>query len=71
LLEAIPVADAAVQPGRLGRILGGELPSPTDPPSGCVFRTRCPHAIEICREKVPAWEADGARRVACHRWREL
>jgi peptide/nickel transport system ATP-binding protein len=70
LLEAIPVADAAVQPGRLARILGGELPSPTDPPSGCVFRTRCPHAIEICVRKVPPRESDGARRVACHRWRE-
>jgi oligopeptide transport system ATP-binding protein len=71
LLEAIPVADPRVQPGRLGRALGGELPSPTAPPSGCVFRTRCPYAIEICQEKVPDWEADGGRRVACHRWREI
>jgi peptide/nickel transport system ATP-binding protein len=71
LLEAIPIADPAVQPARLARALGGELPSPAAPPSGCVFRTRCPYAIEICREQVPAWEADGARRVACHRWREI
>jgi oligopeptide/dipeptide ABC transporter ATP-binding protein len=71
LLEAIPIADPAVQPERLGQALGGELPSPTAPPSGCVFRTRCPYAIEICRERVPAWESEGTRRVACHRWREL
>jgi oligopeptide transport system ATP-binding protein len=71
LLEAIPIADPAVQPARLGQALGGELPSPTAPPSGCVFRTRCPHAIDVCRERVPAWESDGTRRVACHRWREI
>jgi peptide/nickel transport system ATP-binding protein len=71
LLEAIPLTDPAVQPSRLGQALGGELPSPTAPPSGCVFRTRCPYAIEVCRERVPAWESDGTRRVACHRWREL
>jgi peptide/nickel transport system ATP-binding protein len=71
LLEAIPIADPALQPARLGQALGGELPSPTAPPSGCVFRTRCPYAIEVCRERVPAWESDGTRRVACHRWREL
>ena len=71
LLEAIPVADPLIQPARLGQTLGGEPPSPTDPPSGCVFRTRCPHAIDLCREQVPAWEGDSERRVACHRWREI
>jgi oligopeptide/dipeptide ABC transporter ATP-binding protein len=72
LLEAVPIPDPDFQPARLARVLGGEPPSPLDPPSGCVYRTRCPHATEVCRERVPAWEeADGSHRVACHRWREL
>jgi peptide/nickel transport system ATP-binding protein len=72
LLEAVPIPDPDVQPGRLARVLGGEPPSPLDPPSGCVYRTRCSHATEVCRERVPSWEeADGSHWVACHRWREL
>ncbi|MEP7245099.1 MAG: dipeptide ABC transporter ATP-binding protein [Gammaproteobacteria bacterium] len=72
LLEAVPLADPDLQPARLVRVLGGELPSPVAPPSGCVFRTRCPHAQEICRERVPVWEEAGPHRhVACHFWREL
>jgi len=44
----------------------GELPSPLAPPAGCVFSTRCPHAIERCRaERPPLRELEG-RRVACH-----
>ncbi|MFI4878958.1 MAG: dipeptide ABC transporter ATP-binding protein [Steroidobacterales bacterium] len=72
LLGAVPIPDPELQPARLSRVLAGEPPSPLNPPSGCAYRTRCPHAIPVCREKVPAWEAvDGVRRVACHRWREL
>ncbi len=71
LLASVPIADPNVQPERLQRALGGEPPSAADPPSGCVFRTRCPHALPICAEQVPAWEAAGERRIACHRWREL
>jgi peptide/nickel transport system ATP-binding protein len=72
LLSAVPVADPGVQPARFARSVAGEPPSPLAPPSGCVFRTRCPHAIERCREQVPRPErADSARQVACHRWREL
>jgi peptide/nickel transport system ATP-binding protein len=72
LLEAVPIPDPDVQPGRLARVLGGEPPSPLDPPSGCVYRTRCPHATEVCRERVPSWEeAAGSHWVACHRWREF
>jgi oligopeptide/dipeptide ABC transporter ATP-binding protein len=50
----------------------GEPPSPTALPSGCAFRTRCPHAVEACGERVPDLERipDG-RRVACIRWRDL
>ena len=72
LLESVPVPDPDIQPGRLARLLEGELPSPLAPPAGCVFNTRCPHARDVCRERVPAWEAAGPdQRVACHRWREL
>jgi len=72
LLEAVPIPDPDVQPARLARVLGGEPPSPLDPPSGCVYRTRCPHATEVCAERVPTWEeAGGGHRVACHRWREI
>jgi oligopeptide/dipeptide ABC transporter ATP-binding protein len=73
LLESAPIPDPDVQPGRLARALLGEPPSPLSPPSGCVYRTRCPHAIAVCAERAPEWEAagDALRRVACHRWREL
>jgi oligopeptide transport system ATP-binding protein len=72
LLDAVPIPDPDLQPQRLGAALAGELPSPTSPPSGCVFRTRCPIAIELCAQAAPALEAaTDARRVACHRWREI
>jgi dipeptide transport system ATP-binding protein len=44
----------------------GELPSPLDPPKGCVFSTRCPHAVEWCREERPVLRSVDERRVACH-----
>jgi oligopeptide transport system ATP-binding protein len=73
LLESAPIPDPDVQPARLARALLGEPPSPLSPPSGCVYRARCPHATPICAERVPTWEAadDGTRWVACHRWRDL
>ena len=72
LLAAVPVPDPDIQPARLARARPGEPPSPLSPPSGCVYRTRCPHAAAVCAERIPEWEElpDG-RRVACHRWREL
>ena len=52
--------------------MAGEPPSALAPPPGCVFQTRCPHVIAICRRQIPAWEAVGeGRHVACHRWREI
>ena len=72
LLAAVPVPDPDVQPARLGTALGGELPSPLSPPSGCVFRSRCPQAIDACAAEVPGFnEVDADRRVACLRWHEL
>jgi dipeptide transport system ATP-binding protein len=44
----------------------GELPSPLDPPKGCVFSTRCPHVTDRCRAERPALRALDARQVACH-----
>ena len=46
--------------------LAGELPSPLNPPSGCVFSTRCPHAVERCRAERPLLRAVDTRQVACH-----
>jgi oligopeptide transport system ATP-binding protein len=72
LFEAIPIADPDIQPARLAQTIAGEPPSALTPPPGCVFQTRCPHVIALCRREVPAWEAVGEDRyVACHRWREI
>jgi peptide/nickel transport system ATP-binding protein len=72
LLDAVPIPDPDTQPARLTAVLGGEPPSPLEPPSGCVYRTRCPHAIQVCREQVPVWEEGTTGHwVACHRWRDL
>jgi len=64
LLEAAPVA----RPG--ARVpatpLGGEIPSPLSPPSGCAFHPRCPLAVARCREERPLLKGDGERQVACH-----
>jgi oligopeptide/dipeptide ABC transporter ATP-binding protein len=70
LLSAIPSLD----PDDRGRAqkLEGEIPSPTNPPPGCKFQTRCPFAIDICRRDEPRLEQSGREHdVACHRWKEL
>jgi oligopeptide transport system ATP-binding protein len=71
LLDAVPVADPAIERGRARLAAGGDLPSPLAPPSGCVFRTRCPLAEARCATTAPALEevAPG-HRIACHRWQE-
>ncbi|MEK4247705.1 oligopeptide/dipeptide ABC transporter ATP-binding protein [Psychrobacillus sp. FSL K6-2684] len=67
LLSAIPIPDPDIEESRQRIILQGELPSPINPPSGCVFRTRCPHAMAICSEKKPIWqEQEPGHFVACH-----
>ncbi|MFQ5546607.1 MAG: ABC transporter ATP-binding protein, partial [Acidiferrobacterales bacterium] len=54
LLSAVPVADPTVEGQREHQILMGEVPSPINPPSGCVFHPRCRLAVESCRIEVPA-----------------
>jgi oligopeptide/dipeptide ABC transporter ATP-binding protein len=72
LLESAPIADPDIQPARLSQVRLGDPPSPLSPPSGCVYRTRCPHAVAVCAERMPAWEeAEPGRWIACHRWRDL
>ncbi|WP_226676287.1 ABC transporter ATP-binding protein [Mesobacillus jeotgali] len=71
LLSAIPIPDPDVEDKRERIILQGELPSPMDPPSGCVFRTRCQHAMDICAQRKPVWqEIDKDHYVACHLYDE-
>ncbi|MCZ2722687.1 murein tripeptide/oligopeptide ABC transporter ATP binding protein OppF [Marinomonas sp. 15G1-11] len=53
LLSAVPVPDPEVERNKTIQLLAGDLPSPINPPSGCVFRTRCPHAIESCASTRP------------------
>jgi oligopeptide transport system ATP-binding protein len=68
LLSAVPVPDPAVEATRERIILTGDVPSPLRPPSGCVFHTRCPVAIEECRQVIPEWRDVGnGHFVACHR----
>ncbi|PLR95207.1 ABC transporter ATP-binding protein [Bacillus sp. T33-2] len=67
LLSAIPIPDPDVEDRRERIILKGDLPSPMDPPSGCVFRTRCQYAMDVCAGQKPAWqEIESNHFVACH-----
>jgi oligopeptide transport system ATP-binding protein len=68
LLSAVPIPDPAVEAGRERTVLGGEVPSPLNPPPGCVFHPRCPIAIDECRRAVPELrEIRPEHRVACIR----
>ncbi len=69
LLAAAPQVDPARR--RAPVALVGDLPSPIAPPSGCVFRTRCPHAISACAEAVPNLVGDADHAAACIRQAEL
>ncbi|WP_243385724.1 ABC transporter ATP-binding protein [Bacillus kexueae] len=67
LLSAVPVPRKRGQKKRERILLKGELPSPSNPPSGCVFHTRCPMATDQCKVEKPAFkEAKPNHFVACH-----
>jgi oligopeptide transport system ATP-binding protein len=66
LLSAIPVPDPRVERAKTLQLLQGDLPSPINPPSGCVFRTRCPKAVAQCGRDVPVLrQVDGQSQSAC------
>ncbi|MBB6453530.1 peptide/nickel transport system ATP-binding protein/oligopeptide transport system ATP-binding protein [Salirhabdus euzebyi] len=65
LLSAVPVPDPDAEKDRI--ILEGDVPSPSNPPSGCAFHTRCPRAMDICKEVRPKFEEqENNHFVACH-----
>jgi len=67
LLSAVPVPDPEIESTRRRIILDGDIPSPANPPPGCVFNTRCPIAQERCVAEVPKWrELRPGHWVACH-----
>jgi len=66
LLSAVPIPDPEIEARREHIVLGGEVPSPLKPPSGCVFHPRCPIAIDRCRTEVPDLrEVTPGHRAAC------
>jgi len=65
LISAVPVPDPSAASRRV--VLQGDLPSPLDPPAGCRFHTRCPHATELCGQSEPQLRRiDGTHQMACH-----
>ena len=69
LISAVPVPDPKIERNKETILLEGDLPSPMNPPSGCVFRTRCPKATDLCANEIPLLEPDtegNSHMVACH-----
>ena len=67
LLGAIPIPDPEQNRVRERLVVGGEPPNPVDPPPGCRFHTRCPHATDVCRElEPPLSQYPGGHMAACH-----
>ncbi|MGA7985787.1 MAG: ABC transporter ATP-binding protein [Burkholderiales bacterium] len=68
LLEAVPIPDPTLEKARVHRIMQGEVPSPMNPPSGCVFHPRCPLAVDSCKHEMPQpRELRPGHWVACPR----
>ena len=67
LMSAVPVADPRLARAKKRQVLAGDVPSPTNPPPGCRFHTRCWKAQEVCRNDDPPLETkDGGNLAACH-----
>jgi len=72
LIKAVPVPDPRLARRGAATGLTGDMPSPLDPPTGCVFHDRCPFVIQRCRREVPALRVlQNGDQVACHRSDEL
>ncbi len=72
LLSAVPVPDPKIARANQRIMLEGDIPSPLNAPSGCPFRTRCPHATEQCAMETPEFkEVETGHFVACHRVNEV
>ncbi|HHX8486658.1 ATP-binding cassette domain-containing protein [Vibrio antiquarius] len=65
LLSAVPIANPQLARGREIQLLPGDLPSPLNPPSGCVFRTRCPEATEVCGQQNPIKTGSEQHHIYC------
>ena len=66
LLSAVPIPDPEIERKRERIVMTGDLPSPANPPTGCVFNTRCWKAQDMCRSVAPELLQVGASQVACH-----
>ena len=67
LLSAVPKPDPRLRDRGRRIVLGGDVPDPANPPSGCYFHTRCPYAEDRCKDEEPALrEVSQGRYAACH-----
>ncbi len=65
LMSAVPIPDPKLERAKTIEMLEGDLPSPINPPSGCVFRTRCPQATDACAETKPELKGNDVHAVSC------
>ncbi len=72
LVSAVPIPDPDLERRKERLVLPGDLPSPLAPPTGCVFRTRCPYATRLCAEDIPPLDrVESGHEAACHHWRAI